>query len=159
MENKPHINIRRAEPEDIPQILELIRELAAYENALQEVTLTEDDLKNDGFGEVPLFYVTLAETNDTICGMAFWYFSYSTWKGKCLYLEDLIVKNEYRRMGIGRRLFDDLIQQAAQAGARRLQWQVLDWNTSALAFYQRYNAHISDEWLNLKLTGLQLQKT
>jgi len=157
MENNLKLIIRKATPDDIPQILALIRELAEYENALQEVSLTEEDLKNDGFGETPLFFVTLAETDQKICGMAFWYFSYSTWKGKCLYLEDLVVRKEYRRMGIGKRLFDNLILQARQAGARRLQWQVLDWNISALAFYKRYNAHTSNEWLNLKLTDVQIQ--
>lgn len=147
------VNIRKAEKKDINDILSLIKELAAYERAINEVTITHDDLLSDGFGENPLFKVLVAENPaHGIIGMAFWYFAYSTWKGKCIYLEDIIVKQDFRRQGIGEKLFNEVLKAAKKHKAKRLMWQVLNWNTPAIEFYTRkYHAEISDEWLNGRL--------
>jgi len=148
------INIRKAEKDDLNAILALIKELATYEKAPNEVTVTIDDLIEDGFGHNPLFDVFVAENpSHGIVGMAFWYFAYSTWKGKCIYLEDIIVKNEFRRMGIGEKLFDEVLKAAKEHKAKRLMWQVLNWNIPAIEFYKKkYNAEISDEWLNGRMS-------
>jgi len=151
--------LRKAEKKDVAAILELIRELAALEHAPGEVTLTTLELEKDGFGLKPLFWVILAELNGNIVGMSFWYIAYSTWKGKCLYLEDIIVKEKFRGRGIGKMLFDATVREAAQMNAARMMWQVLDWNTPAIEFYQnKYGAEISSEWLNGRLTQEQIRK-
>jgi len=154
------VNIRKATKSDLGSILSLIKELATYEKAPDEVTVTLDDLLNDGFGEHPLFHIFLAENPaQGIIGMAFWYFAYSTWKGKCIYLEDIIVKNEFRRQGIGEKLFNEVIKAAKEHKAKRLMWQVLNWNTPAIEFYKRkYNAEISDEWLNGRLSEAMIHE-
>lgn len=151
------ISLRKAVSEDIPEILSLIRELALYERAPHEVTVTAEELERDGFGENPLFEVTLAETRGRVVGMAFCYISYSTWKGKCLYLEDIIVREAFRGMKIGKKLFESCIIRAAEIGARRLQWQVLDWNEPAIRFYKKYHAILDPEWMNGRLTRDQIR--
>ena len=151
MPSHGHIRIREATPRDIPDILKWIQELAHYEKAGDEAILTPDDLLRDGFDEHPLFGVLLAEYEGEAAGMAFWYTSYSTWKGKCLYLEDLYVKEDLRRKGIGKLLFEAMIKKANEEGYARLQWQVLNWNAPALAFYQKYHTAFSPEWLNCTL--------
>jgi len=153
---KPIIHLREASKDDASVIVELIRELAYYERAPKEVTITETELIDDGFGEQPLFKVILAETESKIVGMALWYFAYSTWKGKVLYLEDIIVKKDFRGMGIGSLLFNELILLAAKHRAKRMQWQVLNWNEPAIRFYQKYGANLSSEWLNGSLTEEQI---
>jgi len=153
---KPFIHLREASKDDAPIILELICELADYERAPEQVTLTEAELLNDGFGERPLFKVILAETGGKTVGMALWYFAYSTWKGKVLYLEDIIIKKNFRGMGIGSLLFEELILQAGKHRAKRMQWQVLNWNEKAIRFYQKYGANMSSEWLNGSLTEEQI---
>jgi GNAT superfamily N-acetyltransferase len=145
------INIRKAGKPDLSAMLELIRELAEYEKAPNEVTVTLKELEQDGFGKNPIYEAILAENETGVVGMAFYFTSYSTWKGKCLYLEDIIVKKEIRNQGIGKLLFEEVIRKAKEMKAKRLQWQVLSWNTPALEFYNKYNAEISDEWLNGRL--------
>ena len=154
-----NVNIRKAEKADMPEVLEMIKELARFEKAPAEVSITIADLEKDGFGEHPLYEVLLAENKELkVVGMSFYYLSYSTWKGKCLYLEDIIVKEEFRGHGIGKKLFDATLLKAKEIKARRLMWQVLDWNTPAIEFYkQKYNADISDEWLNGRLTEEQIK--
>ncbi|MBN2683355.1 MAG: GNAT family N-acetyltransferase [Bacteroidales bacterium] len=153
------IKIRKAEKTDIPAILELIKELAEYERAPQEVTITEKQLLNDGFSNNPIFEVILAENSEDVLGMAFYFYSYSTWKGMCLYLEDIIVKNKYRGNGIGEILFKEVIKKAKEKEAKRLQWQVLDWNEPAINFYKKkLNAVLDGEWINCKLTEQQIKE-
>ena len=152
-----NITTRKATRQDIPDILSLIQELATYERAPKEVTITPADLEEDGFGNRPLFEAILAELNGKVVGMAFYFISYSTWKGRCLFLEDIIVNLEHRNKGIGTLLFDKVIEKAKEIGAKRLQWQVLEWNVPAIEFYKKYNANIDPEWLNGKLTEAQIK--
>ena len=123
-----NISLRKATKEDLPQVLDLVNELALYENAPEEVTITIDELEQDGFGSNPLYWILLALDVDKVVGMSFYYIRYSTWKGKCLYLEDLIVKEEYRRQRIGELLFEATIEVAKEMNAKLMTWQVLDWN-------------------------------
>lgn len=143
-------SIRKATPEDMPKVLELITELAVYENAAEQVENTVEQLTEDGFGANPVFECIVAE-EETVVGFALFYTSYSTWKGTCLYLEDLLVTESKRRAGIGKLLFDEVLQVAKDRGAKRFEWQVLDWNEPAINFYKKYNADLDPEWINGKL--------
>lgn len=145
------IQIRQAQKTDIPAILDLIKELALYEKAPHEVTITPEILERDGFGTHPLFWVILAEENNEVLGMSFYYIRYSTWKGPCLYLEDIIVKESQRGRGIGTLLMDATIEKAKEMKVALMVWQVLDWNEPAINFYKKYNAEFDDEWVNCKL--------
>lgn len=153
------MEIRKGTREDLPAILGLIQELATYENAPQEVTITLSDLEADGFGSKPLYHLLVASDGMVIYGMALYFYSYSTWKGRCIYLEDIVVKELYRRRGIGRQLFEALVDEARKFGAQRLQWQVLDWNEPAINFYKKIEAHLDDSWINCKLNKNQLTTT
>jgi len=153
-----HINLRKANESDIPAVISLIKELALYEKAPQEVTITKEDLKKDGFGNNPVFEIILAENKNEIVGMAFFYISYSTWKGKCIYLEDIIVKQAFRGNKIGKQLFESVIVKAKEIGAKRMQWQVLEWNTPAINFYKKYNADLDQTWVNGRLTEQQIKQ-
>ena len=150
--------IRDGQKEDLSQALELIRELAEFERAPQEVDVTLDDLERDGFGEHPLFKFLVAEDNQQgkIVGLALYYYSYSTWKGKCLYLEDLIVTEPERGKGLGRRLLDRIIVRAKEQHCYRVVWQVLDWNEPAINFYKSIGADIPKEWLTCRLVKKQI---
>ena len=148
--------IREGLKEDLPKVLELISELADYEKALEEVTITLDDLENDGFGETSYYSFLVAEHNETIIGLSFYFIRYSTWKGKFLYLEDFIIKKEYRNRGIGSLLFEATIDVCKKQNLNGMIWQVLDWNTPAIEFYKKYNASISTDWFNGKLTKDQI---
>lgn len=150
------ITIRPATKADLAEVLSLIRELAHYEKAPEEVTITPEELEADGFGEHPLYQIILACNENMLLGMAFYFFSYSTWKGKCIYLEDIIVKKAYRGNNIGSMLFEAVVLKAREFGAKRLQWQVLNWNEPAIGFYKKYNAILDDTWLNGKLTEAQI---
>ena len=146
------INIRAGKKEDCSAVLELIRELAAYEKALPEVELTAEQLMKDGFeSSPPKYQLLVAEENDDIVGCALYYPRYSTWKGRTLYLEDLVVKEAYRRKGVGSGLLKALIGVAGEENAARLEWQVLDWNQDAIAFYEKFNTRFDEEWVNCKL--------
>ncbi len=144
--------LRFATKEDMPFVLELIKELASYERAPDEVTISIGDLEKDGFGDNPIFKALLAVVDDQIAGMSFYYYSYSTWKGKCIYIEDIIVKEAFRGKGVGSILFDEIIEIAYQEDARRLEWQVLDWNEPGINFYKKYDADFDNSWVNGKLT-------
>jgi GNAT superfamily N-acetyltransferase len=145
-------NVRAGTIADVNRIHELIMELAEYERAPQEVTLTPEQLKADGFGTNPAFSFIVAEINERVVGMALYYFKYSTWKGRCLFLEDLIVEQESRQKGVGLALFDRLVEISLQKGARRLEWQVLDWNEPAIGFYKKIGAELDAEWINGRFT-------
>jgi len=143
--------IRVGTKEDLPRILELIQELAIYEKAENEVVNSVQKMENDGFGEHPIFGFILAEINAEIVGTAIYYWRYSTWKGRRIYLEDLIVTESYRGKGIGKLLFEEIINIGKNSGASGMMWQVLDWNDTAINFYKKYDAKIEGEWLNCSL--------
>ena len=149
--------VRDAIKEDVPFILDLIRELAAFEKAPTEVAITEDTLLRDGFGINPLFRCFIAEFEREIVGLALTYQKYSTWKGPCVFLEDIIVKQSFRRNGIGQRLFEAVIVHASSVNAGRLEWQVLDWNKSATSFYKKFGVEFDEKWINCKLRNNQLK--
>ena len=152
------IHIRKGTESDIEQALSLIKELAIYEKAPDEVEVTPNEMRAWGFGSNKIFDFFVAEENDVIIGMALYYFKYSTWKGKCLFLEDIIVTESQRGKGIGKLLFDKIIEVSKETKVRRMEWQVLDWNTPAINFYKKYAATLDGEWINGKLTNAQLEK-
>ncbi len=146
------VKIRKAQKRDMAAVLRLIRELAIFEKAPDAVIVTVKDLKKDGFGKRPLFKTFVAELSNEVVGMALVYTGYSTWKGKLVYLDDLIVKNEHRNKGIGKLLLDEVIRYAAKENARVLKWQVLRWNKGAIRFYKRHNNIVfDDEWVDCKM--------
>lgn len=138
--------IRKAQPNDMSQVLELIQELAVFEKEPDAVVITAADLVRDGFSENPLFHCFVAEINQTIVGIALYYYRYSTWKGKTLHLEDLIVRESHRGTGIGYKLYSEIILQGKQDQVRRIEWAVLDWNTPAIDFYKKTGAKVLSEW-------------
>ena len=152
------IKIREGVKEDLPSVLELIKELADYENSLEEVIISLEDLENDGFGDHPWYWFLIAEKDEEIIGLSFYWIRYSTWKGKFLFLEDFVIKGEYRRQGVGSKLFEETINICKKKDLNGMIWQILDWNTSAIEFYKKYNAEISKEWLNGKLSKNQIDK-
>jgi GNAT superfamily N-acetyltransferase len=153
------LNIRKATPDDIPLILEFIRELAEYERAPEEAVATPEDLRRDIFSGEPRFYVEIAEWDGEPAGFALWFFNYSTWQGKPgLYLEDLFVRPRFRKKGIGKALLVHLARVAVEKGCGRYQWQVLDWNTPAIDFYESLGAKVMNEWLTMRVTGKALEK-
>jgi GNAT superfamily N-acetyltransferase len=149
--------IRRAKSEDMQAVWDLIKELAIYEKAPDELTVTVAELQRDGFGENPQFKVFLGEFDGNLVGIAFYYISYSTWKGTCLYLEDLVVTQTERGKGFGKLLFTAVAEEAKNIGAKRMSWQVLDWNTPAIDFYKHMSAGLDAGWINGRYTAEELQ--
>jgi GNAT superfamily N-acetyltransferase len=145
------IELRRATREDIPSIFELVKELALFEKAPEEVTATLADYEDNGFGENPLFGAYLAFYQGKLAGFALWYFRFSTWKGKRFYLEDLYVKDEFRGLGIGKQLIEICFKEAKLTNCTGMMWQVLDWNTPAIEFYKKYDAKFDGEWINVNV--------
>ncbi|MDX1603416.1 MAG: GNAT family N-acetyltransferase [Salinimicrobium sediminis] len=143
--------IRDARIEDMPEVLELIKELAAFENEPDAVITTVETLEKEGFGENPLFHVFVAEVNGKIEGMALVYYRFSTWKGRTLHLEDLIVREEMRGTGIGNALYRKVIAYAKEQGLKRVEWVVLDWNKHAIDFYERSGANILKDWYTVQM--------
>lgn len=129
-------------------VLLLIKELAIYENAAAEVAISTSTLQEDGFGNLPAFECIVADSTDEIVGFALYFQKYSTWKGKSIFLEDLCVTESFRRRGVGKMLFDEVLKIAKERKAKRLDWQVLDWNTPAIEFYKKYNAELDTSWVN-----------
>lgn len=146
------ITIRRAVKEDCARLLELIRELAEYEKAPQEVTVTIDHFVESGFGPQPVWWAFVAEVDEQVEGFAMYYIRYSTWKGQRMYLEDLIVTEKMRGKKLGKMLFDRLIEEAREKKFNGMVWQVLDWNEPAINFYKKYNAHFDPEWINCSIS-------
>lgn len=138
--------IRKTLKKDMPCVLELIQELAIFEKEPDAVVVTVDDLVRDGFSEQPLFQCFVAEVENEIIGMALFYYRYSTWKGKTLHLEDLIVKESKRGTGAGFALYKEIIQQGKVENVRRIEWNVLDWNTPAIDFYEKSGAKVLGDW-------------
>lgn len=158
MTNDTMTNIRIAKKEDCPRLLELVNELALYEKAPEEVTVTLEEFENAGFGEKPVWKAFVAEVDGIIAGFALYYIRYSTWKGCRMYLEDILVTEAMRGKGLGKLLFDRLIVEARELGFSGMVWQVLDWNEPALNFYKKYEASVDTGWLNASLSREQLLK-
>jgi GNAT superfamily N-acetyltransferase len=147
--------IRTATADDVPQILAFVHALAVYERApAGAVTATEEGLRRDGFGVRPFYECLIAECDGKPAGFALYFFNYSTWRGQPgVYLEDLFVYPELRGQGIGKALLQQVAEAAVAKGCRRLQWEVLDWNTPAIDFYRAMGAEFLDEWRNVRLEG------
>jgi GNAT superfamily N-acetyltransferase len=151
--------IRNATPADVPVILDFIRALAIYEREPDAVSATEEGLKRDGFGPNPFYFCLIAEHDGTPAGFALYFFNYSTWMGRPgLYLEDLFVHPEFRGLGIGKALLQQVAAVAVEKNCPRLQWEVLDWNTPAIDFYRAMGAEFLDEWRNVRVTGEALAR-
>ncbi len=140
--------IRKAVKEDCPRLMELVNELAVYEKAPEEVTVSMEHFIESGFGNNPVWWALVAEENGRIEGFALYYVRYSTWKGQRMYLEDLIVTEKMRGKGLGKLLLDRLIIEAKEKNLSGIIWQVLEWNEPAINFYKKYNASFDAEWVN-----------
>jgi GNAT superfamily N-acetyltransferase len=150
--------IRKGEQRDMAGAHALVKELAVYEKAGDEVETTVQSMEADGFGPNKIFDLFVAELDGKIVGIALYYTKYSTWKGRCIFLDDIVVTQSLRGKGIGKLLFDKVIEVAKQQNVRRLEWQVLDWNEPAIRFYEKYNAQFDGEWINCKLTDADWQR-
>ena len=145
------ITIRNGYKFDLPAVFDLIKELALYERAPHEVTNTIEKMEKDGFGDNPIFGFFVAEKEKKIIGLSLYYWRYSTWKGKRLYLEDIIVTEKERGNGIGKLLFEKTMEKAIEENCSGMLWQVLDWNEPGLNFYKKYNVKFDNEWVNCSL--------
>ena len=152
--------IRKGKIEDLPRVLELVKELALYEKAPEQVTNTLEMMEEDGFGPNPIYGLFVAEKNSTgeIIGISIFYYRYSTWKGKRLYLEDIVVTESERGNGAGKLLFDRTMLKCIEANCTGMMWQVLDWNTPAINFYQKYGADLDSGWINCNLQSEDIKK-
>lgn len=148
--------IRKGRKEDLPRVLELIKELAQFEKASDQVSNTVEQMEKDGFGINPVYGFFVAERDQEIVGLSLYYFRYSTWKGKRLYLEDIIVTEDERGKGLGKLLFERTMRFALEQGCSGMMWQVLNWNEPAINFYKKYNARLEDEWLNGHLEAKEM---
>lgn len=148
----PSIVIRPALREDCPAMLELVRELAEYERAPHEVSVTLEHFEESGFGDAPVWWAFVAEADGIVVGFALYYVRYSTWKGQRMYLEDILVTESWRGRGLGKQLMDALIERAREKNYCGITWQVLDWNEPAINFYKKYNASFDAEWLNAAIS-------
>ncbi|UBM59940.1 GNAT family N-acetyltransferase [Marinilongibacter aquaticus] len=146
-----NMTIREGKAEDVPAIMQLVKELAEYEKASEEVTNTEEAMLEAGFGDKPIFNSFVAELDGKLVGISIFYPRYSTWKGKRLYLEDIVVTEELRGQGVGKALFERTVEEAKNTGCSGMMWQVLDWNNSAINFYRKYKTRFDNEWINCHL--------
>lgn len=144
--------IRRAVVTDCPRLLELVKELALYEKAPEQVTVTKEHFANSGFGPNPVWWAFVVEENNVIVGFALYYIRYSTWKGQRMYLEDILVTETHRGKGIGALLMDELIKEAKLKNFEGITWQVLEWNEPAINFYKKYKASFDAEWVNCSIS-------
>ncbi|HTA27454.1 MAG TPA: GNAT family N-acetyltransferase [Bacteroidia bacterium] len=157
--------IRKAVKADAADILRLVQELATYEKAPEAVEVTLEEVEADGFGPNAIYSAFVAEAEPAgqssergeVLGIALYYIKYSTWKGKAIYLDDIIVNEQYRRYGIGSKLFEEVVKVGKEMGIRKIDWQVLDWNEPAIEFYKKYNTVFSNEWVNCTLYKEQIQ--
>ena len=152
------LTIRPIQKKDLSEVLNLIKELAVYEKEPDAVEIDEQDLEKSAFGNPPDFQCLVAEVKGQVLGMALYYHRFSTWKGKSIHLEDLIVTQKYRHQGIGKALFEAVLHEAYQQELKRVEWVVLDWNQSAIDFYKKYRATIFDDWRTVQLNEENLKK-
>jgi GNAT superfamily N-acetyltransferase len=152
------VSIRQGKREDLPRVIELIRELAEYERAPNEVTNTVARMEIDGFGPNPVYGFFVAESENRIVGLSLYYWRYSTWKGRRLYLEDIIVTESERGQGIGKLLFDKTMQKAIDENCTGMMWQVLEWNKPAINFYKKYGAKLDNDWTNCNIEAHQIRE-
>ncbi|SOE23640.1 Acetyltransferase (GNAT) family protein [Spirosomataceae bacterium TFI 002] len=145
------MTIREATIQDVPDMMKLVHELAVYEKAGDQVINTVEQMEIDGFGQNPLFGAYVAIIDGETIGTAIYYYRYSTWKGKRLYLEDIVVTESKRGVGAGKQLFEAILAKAKESKCSGLMWQVLDWNESAIDFYKRYDADLDDSWVNCNI--------
>jgi len=145
------VTIRKGEREDLPQVFELMRELAIYENGLDQVSNTIERMEEDGFGNNPIYGLLVAEEEGQVIGSSIYYYRYSTWKGKRMYLEDLIVTESKRGLGAGKLLFEATLEVGRKTNCSGMMWQVLDWNEPAINFYKKYDTNFEEEWLNCNI--------
>ena len=146
------MKIRKATKEDCPGMMQLIRELAEYEKAPEEVTVDPKHFEESGFGANPVWWAFVVEdTSSNIVAFALYYIRYSTWKGQVMYLEDILVTESMRGKGIGKMLIERLKEEAREKGFKRITWQVLDWNEPAINFYKKFDAKFDPEWVNVVL--------
>jgi GNAT superfamily N-acetyltransferase len=151
------MKIRHGVRQDLPQVLVLVKELAAFEKASDQVSNTVELMEQDGFGENAIYGFFVAEIEGRIVGLSLYYYRYSTWKGKRLYLEDIIVTEQQRGKGIGKLLFERTMQFALDQNCTGMMWQVLDWNKPAIDFYKKYEAKLDEEWINCHLEARQIE--
>jgi len=149
--------IREGEEKDMPAVLKLIQELADFEKEPEAVEVTVKDLKNDGFGTIPLFKTFVAELDNEIVGMALFYPRYSTWKGVTIHLEDLIVSESKRNLKIGKALYSKVIEYGFKKGVKRIEWVVLDWNTPAVEFYKKTGANVMTDWNTVQMDEVAIK--
>ncbi|MBA2250920.1 MAG: GNAT family N-acetyltransferase [Chitinophagaceae bacterium] len=143
------IVIRKAEKKDCVKMLELVKELAVYERAPDDVTITQEHFTDSGFCQNPVWWAFVAEYKKEVIGFAMYYIRFSTWKGQRMYLEDFIVTEQARGKGTGKLLFDKLIEEAKEKKFCGISWQVLDWNEPAINFYKKYEGvKFENEWMN-----------
>lgn len=152
------MKIRKGKAADMPAVLRLIKELATFEKEPDAVVLTVDDLVKDGFSDTPAFYTFVAEENTTIIGIALYYFRYSTWKGRTLHLEDLIVTETKRGTGAGKALYEAVIKEGYNQNVRRIEWAVLEWNKRAIDFYNKSGAKVLEDWRVVQMDENGIQK-
>ena len=145
------VTIRKAVKEDCPRLMELVHELALYEKAPKEVTVTLEHFEESGFGPNPVWWAFVAEVDGQVDGFALYYIRYSTWKGQRMYLEDIIVTEDMRGRGLGKMLFDRLIEEAREKKLAGISWQVLNWNEPAINFYKKYDTKFDNEWVDCKI--------
>lgn len=151
-------NIRKAKRDDMPAVLELIKELADFEKQPEAVSIDVKVLEKEGFGEKPLFQCFVADVDGKVEGMALFYYRFSTWKGRTIHLEDLIIRKAKRGTGLGTALYKTVLQFAQVAGVKRVEWVVLDWNEHAIAFYRRSGAHVMKDWYTVQMDGQVIQE-
>ena len=150
--------IREGKKSDLPRVLELVKELALFEKAPEQVTNTVALMEVDGFGDNPIYGMYVAESDGAIVGISIYYYRYSTWKGRRLYLEDIIVTEAERGKGIGKLLFDRTMKKTLESNCTGMMWQVLDWNEPAINFYKKYNSKLDGEWVNCSLERDQIKE-
>jgi GNAT superfamily N-acetyltransferase len=153
-----NVLIREGRKEDLSQVFELVKELALFERAPEQVTNTVKMMEQDGFGQHPVYGMFVAEKTNRIVGISIYYYRYSTWKGRRLYLEDIIVTETERGSGIGKKLFERTLKKTLEDNCTGMMWQVLDWNTPAIDFYKRFNAKLDSEWVNCNIESEEIRK-
>lgn len=152
-----NFTIRKATENDVPAMLQLVKELAEFEREPEAVINTETMMREDGFGEQSIYRAFVAENQNEIVGIALYYTAYSTWKGKIVYLDDIVVTEKQRRSGIGKKLIDAVLKEANLCGANQIRWQVLEWNTSAIEFYKTLGVEFDPQWINCRMSKEQIQ--